>query len=53
VKKKTSQLPLTKTEHTKTDIRDCFDDFQLSTWKISKRTGGEKLKFVRKLEERM
>jgi hypothetical protein len=53
VKKKISQFPLTKTVDIKTDIRDCFDDFQLSTWKISKRTRGEKLKFVRRMEGRM
>jgi len=46
VKKKISQLPLTKTVDTKTDMRGCFDDFQTSTWKISNRTRGEKLKFV-------
>jgi len=45
--------PQTKSVDTKPDIRGCFDDFQMSTWKISKRTRGEKLKFVRRLEGRM
>jgi hypothetical protein len=39
VKETISQLRLTTFESLKTAIRDCFNDFQTSTWEMSKGHG--------------
>jgi hypothetical protein len=35
------QLRLTRVEDLKTAVRDCFNNFKPSTWKMSRRTRGK------------
>jgi hypothetical protein len=50
VKEKIFQLRLTTFEDLKTIIRECFNDFHTSAWKMPKKNMGEKLKFMWRLE---